>query len=102
MNTVGPTISALIILHNRRHLLAETIQSVLDQSYPITELVIIDDGSTDDPLSLIKQFNDERIKYHYYERIGVVSKLRNLAVYTAACDYCAFIDSDRSEERRVG
>ncbi len=87
-------VSALTILHNRVDLFADTVRSVLDQSYPVHELVVIDDGSTEDVKGLLDSFNDPRIKYFYYKRIGIISKLRNIAILKSTGDYLAFIDSD--------
>jgi glycosyltransferase involved in cell wall biosynthesis len=72
----------------------ETLQSVLQQSYPVDEFVIVDDGSTDNLRDLLADVNDPRIKYYYFERVGCVSKLRNLAIQKSSCDVLAFIDSD--------
>ncbi len=87
-------VSALTILHNRVDLFADTVRSVLSQSHPVHELVVIDDGSTEDVKSLLDSFNDPRIHYFYYKRIGVISKLRNIAILKSTGDYLAFIDSD--------
>lgn len=87
-------VSALAILHNRVDLFIETIQSVLDQSYPVDEFIVVDDGSTEDVKGVIEAFNDPRIKYFYVERVGVISKLRNISVSKSTGDLLAFIDSD--------
>ena len=87
-------VSALTIIHNRAHLFAETLQSVLHQSYPVAEFIIIDDGSTDDLKDLLATFDDERIRYFYFDQVGRVSKLRNLAIGKSTGDVLAFIDSD--------
>ncbi len=87
-------VSALTILHNRVDLFKETVQSVLSQSYPVHELIVVDDGSTEDVKGMLEGFDDPRIKYYYYKRIGVISKLRNIAIRKSSGDYLAFIDSD--------
>lgn len=87
-------VSALTIIHNRADLFAETIRSVLEQSYPVHELVVIDDGSTEDVKAVTDSFNDPRIVYVYVPRIGVISRLRNLALSKSTGDVAAFIDSD--------
>jgi glycosyltransferase involved in cell wall biosynthesis len=83
-----------MITHNRAHLISESIHSVLRQSHPVHELIIIDDGSTDLTRETVNAFNDSRIKYFHFERIGRLPVLRNLASQRAAGDYHAFIDSD--------
>jgi glycosyltransferase involved in cell wall biosynthesis len=87
-------VSALTIIHNRADLFAETIRSVLEQSYPVHELIVIDDGSTEDVKAVTDSFNDPRIRYFYVKRIGVISKLRNLALSKSTGEVMAFIDSD--------
>ncbi len=87
-------VSALTIIHNRAYLFMETLQCVLQQSYPVDEFVIIDDGSTDNLRELLAGVNDARVKYYYFERVGCVSKLRNLAIQKSTCEVLAFIDSD--------
>ena len=87
-------VSALTILHNRVDLFKETVQSVLSQSYPVHELIVVDDGSTEDVKGMLESFQDPRIRYFYYRRIGVISKLRNIAIEKSTGDYLAFIDSD--------
>lgn len=87
-------VSALTLIHNRADLFSETIASVLKQTYPVHELIIIDDGSTEDVKSVVESFKDSRIKYFYYERVNMISKLRNIAVSKASGDVMAFIDSD--------
>jgi glycosyltransferase involved in cell wall biosynthesis len=74
---------------------AETIQSVQAQTYSNWEMIIVDDGSTDNTASIIKQAieNDSRIHY-YYQTNGKQGKARNLAIKHAVGKYLAFIDAD--------
>lgn len=87
-------VSALTIIHNRADLFADTIRSVLEQSYPVHELIVIDDGSTEQVKAVTDAFPDERIKYYYYPHTGIISKLRNRAIEKSTGDVAAFIDSD--------
>lgn len=87
-------VSALTIIHNRADLFADTIRSVLAQSYPVHELIVIDDGSTEQVKAVIDAFRDERIKYYYYSHTGIISRLRNRALEKSTGDVVAFIDSD--------
>jgi glycosyltransferase involved in cell wall biosynthesis len=87
-------VSALTIIHNRVDLFAETIRSVLAQSHPVHELIVIDDGSVENVKAVTEAFQDPRIKYFHYPRIGVISKLRNIALSKSSGDVMAFIDSD--------
>ena len=85
--------SIIIPLYNKREFIKQSIQSVLDQSYIYFECIIVDDGSTDDSLSLVKEFNDDRLKI--LSKInGGVSSARNLGIQIAKYNYIAFLDAD--------
>lgn len=87
-------ISIITITYNRAHLIAETIQSVLDQSYPDFEHIIIDDGSTDDTEKVVKNFNDNRIRYYKYIKKHKRSFLRNECIRKAKGELISILDSD--------
>jgi glycosyltransferase involved in cell wall biosynthesis len=87
-------ISVIIPTYNRAHLIGETIQSVIDQSFKNWELIIVDDGSTDDTKNRISEYNDGRIKYFMIEHSGIIAKVRNAGMRIARGDYIAFLDSD--------
>src|SRR5689334_22056696 len=87
-------VSVLIPTHNRAHLIAETLKCILDQTYQAFEIIIIDDGSTDNTEEVVNSFTDSRIRYHKYARIGSLAKLRNLAVTNSSKPFIAVIDSD--------
>ena len=89
-----PGISVLIVTHNRAHLIAETIGSVLGQTHSNFELIVIDDGSIDNTEEIVRSFDDTRIQYFYFPRIGRLTTLRNLAVSKSKMEFIAFIDSD--------
>ena len=57
-----PFVSIVIITKNRSHLIEDSIISCLNQTYQNFELVIVDDGSTDNTEQVVKKFNDKRIK----------------------------------------
>lgn len=88
-----PKFSVIIPLYNKAAYIAETIQSVLDQTYSNFELIIIDDGSTDHSASVIQTFDDVRISYFYQKNQGV-STARNYGISLAKGDYIAFLDAD--------
>jgi glycosyltransferase involved in cell wall biosynthesis len=90
----GELVSIVLPTYNRAGLIGETIQSVIDQSYPQWELIIIDDGSSDDTKERIALFEDERIQYHFFEHTGILGKVRNAGMRLAKGDYIAFLDSD--------
>jgi len=88
-----PYFSVIIPTYNRAHLIADTIQSVLDQSFTDFELLIVDDGSTDDTKEVVTSINDERINYIWQEN-GERGKARNHGVLKAKGHYVFFLDSD--------
>jgi glycosyltransferase involved in cell wall biosynthesis len=88
-----PLVSVIIPTHNRPYLLTQTLQSVLDQSYPHWEAIVVDNGSTNTVDRIVKDFNDPKIKYFYQEE-GNRSKARNFGVSQAQGEYIAFLDDD--------
>lgn len=92
-------ISVIIPTYNRAAFLREAIQSVLKQDYfsaqgnlDLFELIVIDDGSTDNSREIVKSFG-ESVKYYYQPNKGI-SAARNLGLNLARGDYIAFLDSD--------
>lgn len=88
-----PQVSVIIPAYNAGKYLAETIQSVLEQSFTDFEIIICDDGSTDNTASIAKSFSDPRIKYQYQKNSGV-SIARNNGAEFASGKYIAFLDAD--------
>jgi len=88
-----PLVSIITPVYNGADYIGQTIESVLAQDYPNFELVIIDDGSTDNTKEVILRYNDERIRYLYQENKGV-SSARNLAIKKAKGQYIMPLDSD--------
>ena len=87
-------ISVIIPFFNRLNLLFGAIDSVLNQTYKNFELILIDDGSTDDINELLEYIKkDERIIYRRQDHKGV-SSARNLGIKIASGEYIAFLDSD--------
>jgi glycosyltransferase involved in cell wall biosynthesis len=87
-------VSIILITYNRAYVLSEAISSVLQQDYPVLELIIIDDGSNDNTTEIIKSYSDDRLQYHYLNHCGNLSILRNEGMKYANGDFIAFIDSD--------
>jgi len=79
--------------YNYGRYLAEAIKSVLSQSYADLELVVIDDGSTDNTREILDQINDPRLKKIRINNSGV-SVARNTGLNVASGEYIAFIDAD--------
>jgi glycosyltransferase involved in cell wall biosynthesis len=86
-------VSVIMPAYNSEKTITESIKSVLCQTYKFWELIIINDGSTDNTENLIKSFNDNRIIYIYQNNKGV-SAARNLGLTLSTGSYIGFLDSD--------
>ncbi len=86
-------ISVVIPLYNKRNEIVHTIQSVLAQTFADFELIVVDDGSTDDSWSRVKQINDSRIVPIHKEN-GGVSSARNVGIRAANFPFIALLDGD--------
>jgi glycosyltransferase involved in cell wall biosynthesis len=80
--------------YNRAHLIADSIHSVLTQSYADLELIIVDDGSDDDTAAVVHSIHDTRVHYHRLPHTGYISRVKNFALRLCTGDTIAFIDSD--------
>lgn len=87
-------VSVIIPTYNRSSLLLRAIDSVLNQTYFIHEILICDDGSTDDSYNLIQNYNDNKIKWIECGRNGMPSVPRNIGIRNSTGDWIAFLDSD--------
>ncbi len=85
--------SVICPVFNKEKELKETIDSVLSQAYKDFELILIENGSTDNSLSVIQSFNDPRIKLIQTNQIGP-GAARNIGVAHAKNDWIAFLDAD--------
>ncbi|MBC2843625.1 glycosyltransferase family 2 protein [Winogradskyella flava] len=89
--------SIITITYNRAHLIAQTIDSVLNQTYQNYELIIVDDDSTDNTEAVVNTYQNEnpnKIKYIKTNRLGAPSKLRNIGLKAAKGDIISVLDSD--------
>jgi glycosyltransferase involved in cell wall biosynthesis len=93
-----PYFSIIIPSYNRAHIIIRAIQGVLDQTFQDFEIVIVDDGSTDNTKSILQDYsNDIRIKYIYQNNAGVCAA-RNTGAKAASSDFLIFLDSDDTVE----
>jgi glycosyltransferase involved in cell wall biosynthesis len=91
-----PKISIIMPTFNRAKYIAEAIRSVQSQTLREWELIVIDDGSTDNTESIVRDLTekDGRISYFKNERNLGIAKTRNRGVSLAKADYVAMLDSD--------
>ncbi|BAB73987.1 glycosyltransferase family 2 protein [Anabaena sp. FACHB-709] len=86
-------LSVIIPVYNSESSVAETLRSVLAQTYRDLEIIIVDDGSTDKSIDICKQFQDERIRIIHQQNRGLAGA-RNTGIRQARGEYLAFVDSD--------
>lgn len=89
-----PSVSIIIPTYNRAHLLKRAVGSILNQTYRDFELIIVDDGSTDNTAEVVKSFDDSRLRYIALEENRGASAARNAGIAQAKGDFIAFQDSD--------
>lgn len=90
-----PFFSVVIPLYNKEDFIEKTLKSVLNQTFKDFEIIIIDDGSTDESYQIVSQFQDPRIIKVQQENKGV-SVARNVGVQYAKSEYIALLDADDS------
>ena len=88
----APAVSVVIATYNRANYLAETIDSVLGQSFQKFELILVDDGSTDETRRIVAPYGS-RVRYLYQENRGP-SAARNLGARNASAGWISIQDSD--------
>ncbi|MBR3925137.1 MAG: glycosyltransferase family 2 protein [Akkermansia sp.] len=86
-------ISVIIPLYNKKAYITATLQSVLRQSYPHFELVVVNDGSTDDSPQAVETMQDNRLRLIHQPNKGV-SAARNQGIRVARNEYIALLDAD--------
>jgi len=92
MNVESPTVSVIIPAWNQAQYLAESIRSVLAQTYDDYEIIVVDDGSTDETRAVVESFGN-RIRYVWQENQGLADA-RNTGIGEARGEYVALLDSD--------
>lgn len=92
-DTGQPTFSVVIPLYNRAEIVTTTIRSVLDQDFGDFEIIVVDDGSKDNPEPVVAAIGDPRIRYVRQDNAGG-GAARNRGIEEARGRYIAFLDSD--------
>ena len=86
-------LSIIIPVYNVQDYIKECIESILNQTINDIEIIVVDDGSLDNSIKIVKEFNDSRIKIITQENRGL-SAARNSGIAIANGEYIAFVDSD--------
>lgn len=89
-----PLVTVFIPLFNGEEFIRETIESVLTQTYPFIEVLIIDDGSTDNSIKIVKTFTDKRIRLLKNNTNRGIPYTRNRGLSEARGKYLAVLDAD--------
>lgn len=91
---IDDLVSVIIPVYNRENTIQRAINSVLCQTYINLELLVIDDGSTDQTIEIVSSYRDERVRLIcQMEHVGA-NKARNIGIANAKGEYIAFQDSD--------
>jgi glycosyltransferase involved in cell wall biosynthesis len=91
---VSPRVTVFMPVYNREHTLREAIDSVLGQTYPNFELLLVDDGSSDGSLDIVHGYRDSRVRLVVHERNLGIPATRNHGLELARGELLALLDSD--------
>jgi glycosyltransferase involved in cell wall biosynthesis len=92
--TTPPGVSVVIPTHNRARVVGRAIRSALAQTYQALEVIVVDDGSTDNTTEVVNGIRDERVRYIRHDRNLGGGAARNTGIGAANGQYVAFLDSD--------
>ena len=92
--TEKPLVSVIIPTYNRAGMLSRAIRSIQCQTYPHLEIIVVDDGSTDDAAAVVESLGDQRIRYVRHEINQGVSAARNTGIRLATGEIIGFLDDD--------
>lgn len=102
-NPLASQVSVVIPTYNRADTIDSCIRSALNQTYPISEVLVCDDGSTDDTQAIVGSIDDERVKWLPGEHMGRPANPRNRGVEASTGEWLAFLDSDdKWDQNKVG
>jgi len=94
MSNTSSLVSVVIPTYNRAHIVGRAIRSVLSQTYHSFEIIVVDDCSTDNTKDVVKDFNDQKVKYIKHEKNRGPSAARNTGIKASIGEYIGFLDSD--------
>lgn len=89
-----PTVTVIIPVYNREKTIRRALDSVLSQTLPVHEIILVDDGSTDQTIDIINSYDVPVIKLICHEKNAGASAARNTGIQAATGKYIAFLDSD--------
>jgi glycosyltransferase involved in cell wall biosynthesis len=89
-----PRFSVVIPVYNCARYVGETIQSVIDQRRPALEIIVVDDGSSDETAAVVQRYSDRVSLVYVYQQNQGPSAARNRGVALARGDWIAFLDAD--------
>lgn len=94
-NSIKPKVSVIVPAYNTEKYVAQTLDSILQQTFTDWECIVLDDGSTDKTAEIVKQYcqRDSRIKY-FYQPNGGLAWARNTAILHSSGEYILPVDSD--------
>lgn len=90
----NPVFTVVIPTYNYAHYLKKALGSLISQTYPHWEAIVINNYSTDDTEAVVAGFNDSRIKLINFRNNGIIAASRNEGIAAAKGEYVAFLDSD--------
>lgn len=85
-------VSVIIPSRNYGLFISESIESVLSQTYPPSEVIVVDDGSEDNTEEIVKRYSSD-VKYIFLDKCGV-GAARNAGIKNSSCEYIAHLDAD--------
>lgn len=89
-----PLVSVIIPTFNRQNLILRAVKSILAQSYENIEIIVVDDGSTDNTKAILEEYIDTDIIKYVYQENARQAAARNNGIRNSNGDYIAFLDSD--------
>jgi len=87
-------VSVIVPTYNREHLLKETIESILNQTFKDFELIIVDNYSSDNTEDVVKSYNNHRIRYFKNQNNGIIAINRNFGIEKSRGEYIGLCDDD--------
>ncbi len=91
---MSPYFSVIIPTYNRANFIEKTIESVLNQTYQNFEIIVVDDGSTDNTLGVLEQYKNNNKIHVHHQKNAERGAARNKGISLAKGEYVIFLDSD--------